>query len=249
MNTQPQLDGPSETVPSHPRPVRTMHELVDRLELDQPHFHRWQDGRPANWAIAPDVLRSLAEQLRPGMNTLETGAGQTTVVFAGSGTHHVVVTPDEHQTERIRQYLSRVGIEGDLTFIHASSDAALPAGTDIPERLDLVLIDGAHRFPLPVIDWHYTEARVPVGGMVVVDDAKMPSVRILHDFLDGEDDWMLERELRTTSFFRRVRRQENTRDWADQNINRAHFGRILAGEEQENAPLKRWFGKWLPSRR
>jgi hypothetical protein len=226
-----------------------MHPLIEKLLTDQPHFHAWPDGRPANWAVAADVLRFIAGALKPGMATLETGAGQTTAAFCIAGTRHVAVTPDEAQAGRIRAYLDGLGIDCDLTFIHQSSDIVLPAGAGIPERLDFVLIDGAHRFPFPIIDWHFTEGRVPVGGMVAVDDFRMPSVRILHDFLLGEDDWELVREFQVTSFFRRARKTENVWDWADQNINKPHLERVMhkytEGGDKKTAPgfVKRWLGK------
>jgi predicted O-methyltransferase YrrM len=226
-----------------------MHALIEKLLADRPHFHAWPDGKPANWAVAPDVLRFIAEQVSPGMNTLETGAGHTTVAFCIAGTHHVSVTPDEEQAGRIRAYLDGLGIDHDLTFIHRSSDMVLPSGDGVPERLDFVLIDGAHRFPFPIIDWHFTEGRIPVGGMVAVDDFRMPSVRILHDFLHGEDDWELVREFQVTSFFRRARKTENVWDWADQNINKPHLERVMhkytEGADQKAAPgfVKRWLGR------
>ena len=202
-----------------------MTPLVEKLIKDQPHFHEWE-GKLVNWAVPPDVLRFLTSLLRPGMVTLETGSGQTTVAFCLAGARHIAITPDREQAERISRYLDGAGVECDLTFIHESSDVALALGHGIPEQLDLVFIDGAHRFPYPIIDWHYTEARIPVGGHVVVDDARMPSVKLLYDFLVGEDDWSLVEEVYSTAFFRRVRETVNINDWSDQNINRPHLERI-----------------------
>lgn len=193
--------------------------LLDKLIADQPHFHEW-DGQLFNWAVPPDVLRFLAGLLRSGMTTLETGCGHTTVAFGLAGTRHIAVTPDEDQAERIIRYLEGVGVTGNLTFIHESSDAALGSGYGIPDQLDLVFIDGAHRFPFPIIDWHYTQARIPVGGHVVVDDFRMPSVKVLYDFLIGEDEWSLVQEVHSTAFFRRDRLTGTTNDWTGQKINR-----------------------------
>lgn len=223
------------------------HPLIEALIEEQPHFHAWPDGRSANWGIAPEVLRFLFARLRPGMTTLETGAGYTTAAFCLAGTRHVAVTPDEEQAGRIRAYLEERGLKPDLTFLHGSSDLVLAAGKDIPEQLDLVFIDGAHRFPFPVLDWHYTEGRVPVGGIVAVDDFRMPSVRILHDFLLGEDDWALEAECHQTAFFRRVQKRPNRMDWMDQNINKSHLDRISGKAEGETKrppePQRKWF-RW-----
>ena len=90
-----------------------------------------------------------------------------------------------------------------------------------------MLIDGAHRFPFPIIDWHYTERRFRPAESSRLTIYRMPSVRILHDFLAGEDDWELVREFQVTSFFRRARKTENVWDWADQNINKPHLERVM----------------------
>ena len=79
--------------------------IIEQLLKDKPAFHAWPDGTPANWSVAGDVLRFLTDLVKPGMNTLETGAGQTTVVFAVRGANHVCITPDTAQAERIRAYL------------------------------------------------------------------------------------------------------------------------------------------------
>lgn len=222
--------------------------IINRILAEKPAFHAWPDGTAANWSVAPDVLRFLAELVIPGMNTLETGAGQTTVAFAARGAQHVCITPDRDQGHRIRDYLERLGVDAPVHFIHQSSDEALPAGHGIPDRLDLVLIDGAHRFPLPILDWYYTQARVPVGGVMVVDDYKMPSVRILYDFLAGEPEWALMRAFEVTAFFRRVKETVEVWDWADQTINKPHldqFRRKLgngSASQYLSGRLKRLFG-------
>jgi len=207
-------------------------DQIETLISKKPQFHAWPNGRPANWSVAPDVLRFIRASLEPSMRTLETGAGQTTVAFAIAGTHHVCITPDRAQAERIRSYCIENGIKNTVTFIHDSSDIALASGQGIPDVIDLVFIDGAHRFPFPILDWHFTERKVPVGGIVAVDDYLMPSVRILHDFLLGEDEWELIQSFQVTSFFRRKRETVNEWDWADQKINNTHLARYL---KQSNA--------------
>src|SRR3972149_3242871 len=63
----------------------------------------------------------------------------------------------------------------------------------LPERrLDLVLLDGAHGFPYPILDWWYVAPRVRIGGAVLLDDAYMPPVRALLDGLEGDPAWELE---------------------------------------------------------
>ena len=68
---------------------------VERLIADRPQFHLRTDGSSVSWAVCPDVLRFIYENVKPGFKTLETGSGHTTVVFAMAGAEHTAVTPSE----------------------------------------------------------------------------------------------------------------------------------------------------------
>ena len=196
---------------------------LERLIADNPSFHHWPDGSPANWSASADCLRFIRRCLSPGIHTLETGTGQSTVVFALAGTRHVCITPQPEQTARVRDYCSRRGINETITFIHESSDKALSLSESIPDRLDFVFIDGAHRFPFPCLDWHYTERRLETGGIIGLDDYIIPSVRILHDFLCRENEWELIRIIGRTSFFRKLREADTRLDCQGQRINQVSY--------------------------
>jgi len=194
---------------------------IERLLADKPQLHTWSSGAAASWAVSPDVLTFLHSRLKPGMVTLETGSGHTTVVFAIARTRHTCITPAENEAQAIRAYCAKIGIEPQVRFIHASSDAALADPATVQEPLDLVFIDGAHRFPLPCIDFHYTERHLKVGGLLGVDDCTMPSVKVLCDFLEGEDEWKQVERIGNTAFYERVRETRIVSDWQGQKMNRS----------------------------
>jgi len=227
-------------------------DQFETLIAESPSLHSWPDGRSANWSVAPQVLRFIYDCLEPSWSTLETGAGQTTLAFAIARTRHVCITPDRNEAKLIHAYCDTHGIDHRVTFIHESSDVALASGRDIPETLDFVLIDGAHRFPFPILDWHFTERRLKVGGILVVDDFPMPSVKILHDFLAGEEEWELFKQFQVTSFFRRRRPSVSMWDWADQKINQPHLARQAQRRARERRTqlaarlLRHWPGRKAP---
>jgi methyltransferase family protein len=208
----------SDSVPGKGTP------LLERIIEDNPRFHFYR-GSFTSWAPHPDTLRFLYGLLTPGMATLETGCGQTTVVFAIAGVKHVSVTPSADEAERVQRYCSRLGIAGDITFIIESSDVALPRENGaVPEHLDHVFIDGAHAFPASIIDYHYTARRLKIGGILGVDDFKMPSVHVLFQFLRTEAEWELVRLLSNTAFFRKLSEPKVLVDWSGQKINAGFRG-------------------------
>lgn len=215
--------------------------LLERLLKDKPQFHYYQ-GAFTSWAINPDTLHFLYSMLTPGMSTLETGCGQTTVVFSIAGTRHICITPDQGEAERVQQYCAKLGLAKNITFIIKSSDIALPEGELIPSELDHVFIDGAHRFPAPIIDWHYTAHKLKLGGIVGVDDFKIPSVKILYDFLCIEEEWELIKIMQNTAFFKKIREPKYISDWSDQKIN------LKYQYNPRNSNKKSFISRLIPSR-
>jgi hypothetical protein len=161
---------------------------LDDVLRDKPHFHRHVPAA-GYWGLGEDMLRFLDGHLRPGMRTIETGAGVSTVLFALKGAGHTCVVPDPQQVAAIRAYCEQRGISLEqVEFIVAPSEDALPR---ISGSFDLALIDGAHGFPLPFLDWFYLARALKRGGLVVVDDLYIWTCAALAAFLESEPGWRL----------------------------------------------------------
>ncbi|MEI8075958.1 MAG: class I SAM-dependent methyltransferase [Bacteroidota bacterium] len=192
---------------------------IEQLIAEKPLLHTDENGQPVDYSINVNVLRALNNYLKPGMHTLETGSGHTTIVFANIGTNHISISPYADEQARIQQYLDSKSIGTRTRFLMGSSDEILP-NTELPATLDFVLIDGAHRFPFAMIDFHFTETKIPVGGILCVDDVHMPSVKILYKFLQIEKEWELIQRVKNTAFFKRLAPTEIYSDWQGQEMNR-----------------------------
>jgi Methyltransferase domain len=194
--------------------------LLDALANEEGLFHVTDEGRRLSRSLTGAPLQALRSSLRPGMRTLETGCGGTTVVFAASGTRHTVVTPDVAEIERVRAFCADHGIATDeVEFRAGSSDRELVGWT---EPLDLFLIDGAHRMPYPLLDWHYGARSLRVGGRLFLDDVPIPAVHVLYDFLRKETEWELEAvHGDKLAVFRKVAEpsEDGTLDWELQRYN------------------------------
>ena len=166
----------------------TTRMTLDELLALQPKLHTDGSGQAFSWQLGDDMLRVIDAHLTTGSVTLETGAGVSTVLFALKGARHVCIVPDTAEVDRITRFCTEHGIDrSSLRFEIDCSDQALPR-LDLPE-LDLVLIDGAHNFPVPFIDWHYTAPHLKVGGLLVIDDAHIWTGFTLKQFLKSEPEW------------------------------------------------------------
>jgi hypothetical protein len=162
--------------------------VLDRLLADPPLVHDMGGGEVASLGTERSCYELLAGSARPGDRTLETGLGVSTALFGALGTAHTCVTPSAAEVARLRAYCAERAIPLDgVTFAVGPSAQVLPRLGTGP--VDLVLIDGAHGFPLPVLDWFYAGGRLRRGGLLVVDDVDLPAVGLLVGFLDADPRW------------------------------------------------------------
>ena len=161
--------------------------LADELRSAPPGLH----GQSEFWGLAWEALAFVERTVRPGMATLETGAGASTIVFTAGGAEHEAITPSQVEADRILAECARRGISTErLTFRIGSSADVLREWQ--PRELDLVLVDGAHAFPYPTLDWWYLSPHLKVGGLMLLDDAYMPPVTAVVDHLRDSQSWRLE---------------------------------------------------------
>jgi len=161
--------------------------IAAALRADPPGLH----ASGEYWGLAWAALEWLERNVRPGWSTLETGSGASTVVFAAAGAAHEAVTPDAGEEERIRSRCAGLGVDdGNVTFRIGPSHEVLPRWE--PRPLDLVLVDGAHGFPYPILDWWHVAPHVRVGGTVLLDDAYLPAVSAIVDYARSSDAWRVD---------------------------------------------------------
>lgn len=178
--------------------------VTDALRSAPPGLH----GGREFWGLAWAALAWLERNVHEGMATLETGAGASTIVFAARGARHEAVTPDPDEERRIRRACRDRGIDDSgLTFHIGRSQDLLPGLP--PRELELVLIDGAHGFPYPILDWWHLAPRVVSGGRMLLDDAYLPGVGAIVHYAKGSSAWELEAPVSfRTVCIRKLRHEE-----------------------------------------
>jgi predicted O-methyltransferase YrrM len=157
--------------------------VFDQLIAERPAFHEF-DGQPVSWNNGnPGIVEGF---LRPGWKTLETGCGYSSVVFAAAGCEHTVVTPEQGEADRVAAYCRERGHRVPSFRVGASQDVlpGLDAGP-----LDAVLIDGAHAFPHPILDWFYVDRLLKINGLLFLDDTQLMGVFLLDRYLARDWHW------------------------------------------------------------
>jgi hypothetical protein len=173
-------------------------------------------GGAIAWDASDAILSWLEANIKPGMKTLETGAGKTTLVFANCGAKHQVITPSDSEIANIKSEAKRVGIKtSSVTFYNEFSQNILPKIAE-HESLDVVLIDGGHGFPIPAVDWLYTAPMLKIGGKLLIDDVDLWTGKMIVDLMRNEPEWRLISIVRgRTAIFEKTATFE-AREWVDQ---------------------------------
>lgn len=170
------------------------------------------------WDASDATLNYLMNFLHPGMYSCETGAGKTSIIFAKSGSNHWAITPSDSEVENIKSISKSNNIDLSKThFIIGFSQDIVP-NLEFPEKLDILLIDGGHGFPIPQIDFSYLARHLKIGGKLLIDDIDIWTGKILVDFLKSEPSWKFETCLRNrTAVF--IKTEEfKLREWCHQDF-------------------------------
>jgi len=180
---------------------------------------------PACYGVDPALARFLFDSVSEQSKTLETGTGISTLAFALRQTSHIAITPNANEVESIRTYAVDNQISLDrVEFVIEPSERYLPRCK--AEDLDLVLIDGKHAFPWPIIDWFFTPDKLKQNGVVVLDDLQMSSVSMLGDFLREDPRWQLERSFgRRTLVLKKISQSVHDVAWHMQPYITRRYGR------------------------
>jgi len=196
-------------------------DLVHRLLADKPSFHLNGEAR---WDALPETLLAIRSAAQRSYSTLEIGVGVSTVIFAASGAHHTAISPDPSEHKLVRSYCHQIGVDDSLvSFIVGKSDEILPSLLRQDRWLDMALIDGAHSFPIPVVDWYYTSRLLKIGGKLLMDDIPIPAAAQLFRHMKLEPNWRFDGIFDDrAAAFTLLALPESGDDWLHQPFNREY---------------------------
>jgi predicted O-methyltransferase YrrM len=196
--------------------------LASVLEWASRQSAWWHDSGNLNIAVLRRIARE-AERVG-ARRTAETGCGLSTVVLSAIVEKHLCFTVDvgdSLQKVRAAPPLNAGAVE----FVIGPAQRTVGA-FPFQEPLDLVLIDGPHGFPFPYLEYYHFYPHIRPGGVLVVDDIHIPTLRQMYDVLRDDEMWRHLGDELTTAFFERTDAPtfDPTGDgWERQRFNLRHF--------------------------
>ncbi len=195
---------------------------------------------PQDWHGAGSVSRLVLEAIAryvSGMGEIprsaETGSGKTTLLLSHLSRHHTVFARDSGQS--ISQVKQSPIFERDyVVFIEGPTQLTLPAYR-FEEPLHLVLLDGPHGYPFPDLEYYYFYPHIREGGLLLVDDIQIPTIRRMFDIIEADDMFDLLEVVDNMAFFRRTAAAAFNPlgdGWWLQGYNKSMYEKMMAAEPE-----------------
>jgi hypothetical protein len=186
---------------------------------------------PVDWHLAgtvdPSVLQAIAKYTNETKisHSVETGSGKTTVLFSHISLDHKVFAVDagNKSIDAVRShplFNSKV-----VEFIEGPTQKTLPQ-YQFDHKIQVALIDGPHGYPFPDLEYYYLYPHIAEGGLLIVDDIHIATIRNLFNFLKEDAMFELLEVVQQTAFFRRTAEElfSPIEDgWWLQNYNKVRF--------------------------
>jgi SAM-dependent methyltransferase len=227
-----EAERPARTVPE-PAVILTtpvINEARQRLRLGSimDAYGAWEVANSGhNAATVPTPILRRIEQLLPHYSdaSVETGCGNSTILFSNISRHHKVFALDDQDQEEshVRFFMDcPLTDHRSLEFIPGHTQLVLPTYRS-HLIYDFVFIDGPHGYPFPELEYFFLYPHIRAGGMLIIDDVNIPTIGRLADFLAEDEMFELVEIVSTTAVFRRTERplfSPHGDGWWEQRYNR-----------------------------
>jgi len=170
---------------------------TDAIDLAPHSIERPQGEALRDLAIAEGAERTIEVGLALGMSALF-----LCQAVLPRGGRHVAIDPlqAESWNRAGMRTLREAGVEDLVEVIEEESQLALPRLVAERREFDLAFVDGDHRFEGVFLDLYFMTRLVRPGGLVVVDDMWMPSVRMAVAYVEKNMAATLEPEALPNAF-------------------------------------------------
>ncbi len=207
--------------------------MLDTTRAKLESMYRTQPQRGADGAmhelhastrISPEqgeLLATFHEKLRPKVS-LEVGMayGYSTLYMAdamhrGGYGYHLAIDPFQHSAWHgiALASLEELGFQHRVKLVDDFSASALPRLRDQGVRADFVYIDGQHTFDAVLVDVCGADRLLNPGGLLILDDMWMPSIRKVAAFVRANYAHLVEVPTPVENVFCVMKQGEDARGW------------------------------------
>ena len=192
---------------------------------------------PDDWhgagTVGINVLQAILRHARdagPIRHSAETGSGKTTLLFSHLSEHHTVFAVDAGGSiSRVTE--SPLFNSASTVYVDGPTQLTLPRHV-FEHQHQLVLIDGPHGYPFPDLEYFYLYPTVALGGLFLLDDLKIQTIRRMFEILSADAMFeLIDVVDDNTAFFRRTEApliHPHSDSWWLQGYNRAFYEEITA---------------------
>ena len=212
---------------------------------------------PGDWHGAGTVVQEVLEAILSHSRslgkihrTVETGSGRTTLLFSHLSASHTVFALDmDNSVTRVKE--CPLLNASSTTFIEAPTQRSLPAH-QFDGPIQIAMIDGPHGYPFPDLEFYYLYPQISVGGLLIIDDIKIPSVGRMNEIIsNGPMFEPIEIVAENTAFLRRTDApllDPEGDDWWLWNINQPYYERLMRPARPTFvSPLIHWAARSTPT--
>jgi hypothetical protein len=182
--------------------------LRDLPLLHQLPGHEEPHSGGLNTQLGQVFIDELSKMNAP--HIIETGAGNSTLLFLMLGCTVTSIAPDDTLGDGIRKQAETRGLDtGRLTYICERSERALPdLALNAKTRCQAAYIDGNHGWPAVMVDFCYMNMMLDAGGLLFLDDIQMYTVAQLVLLLKGQPGWEFVSRVQKMATFRKTTNKE-----------------------------------------
>lgn len=196
--------------------------MFDRFLSDLPRLHSWDGGMTwVNGGFEAKHLKEMVNNIRGRFSRpriIETGAGNSTLLFLFCDPETVVsVCPDRDLFHRISAKIEAFGLEHTRSEqICGFSQNVLPDLLKTEREFDFALIDGAHGWPMVMVDFCYLNAMLRTGALLMIDDVQLHTVRELANLLKEQPGFKLVADIGKALIFEKLTDDAYLPEWNEQ---------------------------------
>jgi len=188
--------------------------------------HDWHAAGSVGTSVLSAIVRHAGSG--PIRHSVETGSGKTTLLLSHLSQAHTVFAVDAGRSiSQVRE--SSLFNAATTTFVEGPTQRTLPAHT-FAQAHQLALIDGPHGYPFPDLEYYYLYPTIETGGILIVDDLRIPSIGRMYDVIRADEMFALVEVIDgNTAFFRRTAApliHPESDSWWLQGFNRSYYEEI-----------------------